>query len=416
MDDSYLSGLINVFIIVVVAIRFLNNLFQAGYLGLGQISLFSLAEKAKEAKFNLGKYLDEPLRLNLSVQIVDKTGLLLLVFLILKATPEPTLFLWGGLLVYLLLFDHVIPALAAAFAAEKLVTALFPILRTAYAPVTPVALLVEKFAQRGKRDEAQMEEDPEDVKAFLRAGTEEGIIEEKEQLLLHNLINFNDVVVREVMTPRTDMICVDRAMTNEEILGVFRTTKYSRLPVYRKNIDHVEGVLRFKDLIELMDKPGDIGDFITDVLFVPELKSISDLLQELLKKRLQMAIVIDEFGGTSGLITMEDVIEEIIGEIHDEHEAPEADQIIKMQDGSYLVDGKVLLEDFCKLLSIDLEVDDIDTVGGYIFNKEGRIPREGDHVSIGEVEVEISKSDERRIYKVLALPSNPKTETPAQSL
>ncbi len=169
-------------------------------------------------------------------------------------------------------------------------------------------------------------------------------------------------------------------------------------------IDHIVGILRFKDLPELMNEDRDIKEGITNVLFVPEHKNISDQLQEMLKHRLQMAVVIDEFGGTAGLVTLEDLIEEIVGEIHDEHEAPESDLIVDMENGSFLVDGKVLLEEFCRLFSITVDNEDVDTVGGFIFNHEGHIPKEGDTCHIGELKVQIAKADERRIYKIMVTP------------
>ncbi len=238
------------------------------------------------------------------------------------------------------------------------------------------------------------------------AGAEEGIIEEKEQPLIHNLLNFNDTVVREVMTPRTDMECLEITMSNEEINEVFRRTKYSRLPVYRGDIDRIEGVLRFKDFIEISNEGKSIEKSLTRVMFIPENKNISDLLEEMLTHRTQMVIVIDEYGGTAGLTTLEDLIEEIVGEIHDEHEEPDSDEIIELKNGSFLVDGKVLLEDFCEMFSIDVEVSDVDTIGGFIFNHEGRIPKEGSHCEIGGWSVEIARADDRRIYQVKVSPQS----------
>ena len=309
-----------------------------------------------------------------------------------------------GLVSYVLICDLILPNIIAAFYAEWLVTKLFPILKVPYAATSPITLSLIFFAKKGRIHDQEEEEAPEDIKAFLRAGAEEGIIEEKEKPLLHNILNFNDTIVREVMTPRTDMKCVARSMLPQQILDTFSKTNFSRLPVYGENIDQIEGFIRLKDIIKMKPNETEISTYISEIPFVPERKNISDMLQEMLKNRCQMAIVIDEYGGTSGLITLEDLIEEIVGEIHDEHETPESDEIIKLENGSFLLDGKFNLQEFCELFSLEEDEEDIDTVGGYIFNQEGCIPNVGDALQIGDVNVEIVRADERRIYKLIATP------------
>ena len=393
-----IAGSIAIFLIL---LRLLNNLLKADIFGLGQISLLSLAEKSSDGVAGLKAYLNEPSRLNLAVQIFDKVSFLLLVWLIYTIQPVLSAYSFLWFFLYLLIFDLVLPTSVAAFIPEVLVTRLFPLLHLFYTVEWPLVRLLSGITRRGKMsEESDEEEDPEDREAFLRAGAEEGIIEEKEKSLIRNVIDFNDTVVREVMTPRTDMICIEHDMETLQILEVFKKSKLSRLPIYRGNIDQIEGFIRFKDLMEIKDSHDDISGHITEAAFVPEQKSISDLLQEMLKSRVQMAIVIDEFGGTAGLITLEDLLEEIVGEIHDEHEAPESDEIIDLKNGGHLVDGKVLLNDFCELFSVDVVDEDVDTIGGYIFNKEGRIPQEGDTCMIGDRKIKIAKAYRRRIYKV----------------
>lgn len=411
MDDPSSLSLISIFLII--TIRLLNNLFMAGFAGLGRISLLAMAERAKEDHNPLWVYLDDPLRLNLAGQAFDKLALSLLALLLFQYAESLVWYDFLWVFLYLSVADLIIPFTIAAFWAEKVVTMTFPLLRYAYLPVYPLTGLMVRIRKLGRQREAEQDDEtPEDIVAFLQAGTEEGIIEEKEKHLLHNLITFNDTVVREVMTPRTDMVCIELETPRNEILEVFKQTKFSRLPVYRDDIDHIVGVLRFKDLPELMSKDQSIRDGITNVLFVPEHKNISDQLQDMLKQRLQMAVVIDEFGGTAGLVTLEDLIEEIVGEIHDEHETPESDMIVDMENGSYLVDGKVLLEEFCQLFSIKVENGDVNTVGGFIFNHEGHIPKEGDTCYIGELMVRIAKADERRIYRIIVTPEKSRKPEP----
>jgi len=372
---------------------------------MGRISILAMLEKAKQNHGALGKYLQEPMILKYSTQFFDKLTLLILMALLVILFPKPTWPQLGIFFAYIVVFDLVMPSLAAAFFPETLVNKLFPALRIPYLLFAPFTRTLTVISKKGRENEEDEEEAPEDIKAFLKAGTEEGIIEEKEQPLIHNLLNFNDTVVREVMTPRTDMECIEISMSHEAIKEAFMRTKFSRLPVYRGDIDRIEGMLRIKDFIELNEANKSIESCLTRVMFIPENKNISDLLEEMLTHRTQMVVVIDEYGGTAGLTTLEDLIEEIVGEIHDEHEEPDSDEIIDLKNGSYLVDGKVLLEDFCEMFSVE-EESEVDTVGGFIFNHEGRIPKEGSHSEIGGLKVEIMKSDDRRIYQIKVMPES----------
>lgn len=388
---------------ILVLLRLLNNLLKAGYFNLGQISRLSLAERARDTGGHLSHFMQDPQRLTFSTQLVDKISLCVLLALLYLAKRPLDSLDFGLLLGYVVVFDVVITNAFGSFYPEQLVTGLFRLLRFVYLFVSPVVMLMIKISQRGRlhiEGDEDEEDDPEDIRAFLQAGTEEGIIEEKEKHLLRNLLVFSDTVVREVMTPRTDMICVEHTASPEEILRIFRETKFSRLPVYRENIDQIEGVLRLKDLLEVVDKHDDLSGYLKPTMFVPEMKSISDLLEEMLKERMQMVIVIDEYGGTAGLITLEDLIEEIVGEIHDEHEAPEADQIITLENGDLLIDGKITLEDFCEMFGTEADNEDVDTVGGYIFNKSGRIPDVGHLCEVCGIPVEVARADQRRIYQV----------------
>nr|WP_279382512.1 transporter associated domain-containing protein [Acanthopleuribacter pedis] len=150
-------------------------------------------------------------------------------------------------------------------------------------------------------------------------------------------------------------------------------------------------------------------------VFVHDRRPLNELLQEMLMSRMQMAIVIDEYGGTSGLITLEDVVEELVGEIHDEHETPDEDWIVPVGQGTYLVDGRLLLEEFCEMFAVDVDQEDIDTLGGFIFYREGHIPKPGEKLKIGDILAEIDKADDRRIYKIKITPPKPIVFSPNSS-
>lgn len=393
-------------IIVLAVLRLLNNLLKAAFYNLGQITQISLAEKMRDTRF--WPYLDNSARFSFAAQTVDKAALFLLFMSFMQI--EPSLTSWGIFAAYLFIFDLIIPMAVGAFLSEAVVVFLMPVMHVFYLAVSPLTLVMIKITDRGREhEEANYDEEdsPDDIKAFIRAGSEEGIIEEHEGVMLQNLLTFSDTVVREIMTPRTDIVCVEISEKPEDILEVFKRTKLSRLPVYDESIDNIKGILRVKDLIEIIDHHDDIAHYLKKTIFIPEGKNTSDLLQEMMRQRMQMVVVIDEYGGTAGLITLEDLIEEIIGEIHDEHEEPDADEIINLGNGEFLVDGKVALEDFCDMFNTDVDIDDVDTVGGYIFHTEGLIPEEGSATTVGSIPVEITRSDERRIYQV-------KVQTPEQ--
>jgi CBS domain containing-hemolysin-like protein len=397
--------LIIVIITLIAVFRLLNSLLRASYFALGRISVLAFVERAKKENSKMWSLLEDRVRLNYSTQVFDKVMLLAMFALSLLLVPDPNWRHLLGALVYITLFDLFFPNIAAGFAPEWLISRLFPLLRFFYFLFQPFTALMAAMIKRSD-DEEEEELEHDDIQAFIKTGAEEGIIEHGDQTWISNIIGLGETVVREVMTPRTDMVCIDREKTFEEILDVFRSTKFSRLPIFKGDIDRIEGVLIFKDFFELKesDKNAGLDSIIKPVLFVPENKRISELMQEMLKDRLQMVIVIDEFGGTAGLTTLEDLIEEIVGEIHDEHEEPESDEIIPLENGSYLIDGKVLLEEFCHLFDIEVVEDGIDTLGGFLFNREGRIPPQGTKLAIEDLSVEIIKADERRIYQVRVMP------------
>lgn len=416
MDDGSSNGLWLLFILILVLIRTLNNLAKAGYFGMGSIAVIALAQKTQDAKSHLSNYLGNPMKLSISVQFLDKVTLFALVWCGLVFVQQPKTVHWLGFLGYLLLFDFLLPHVLAMFNAEVLLVRVFPLLRPLYTLFYPLTLPLTLLAasQKQKDTEEYEDEGPEDIQAFIRAGTDEGIIEEREHPMLKNLLVFNDTLVREIMTPRTEMVCADVDQSKEQILELFKRTKHSRLPVYKGDFDHIEGVLRFKDFVSIVNTKERVEDHLLQPLFVPEGRNISDLMADMLKNRLQMAVVIDEYGGTSGLITLEDLVEEIVGDILEEHEHPEENEIEPQENGDVLVDGRVLLEEFAEFFRVSIAADDVDTLGGYIFNREGRILEQGTETDLAGMRIRIEQSDDRRIYKIRVLAHQEET-TPQTS-
>jgi CBS domain containing-hemolysin-like protein len=220
--------------------------------------------------------------------------------------------------------------------------------------------------------------------------------------ILEAISMIEDTTVREVMTPRVDMVCIAVSANLSELHQVFKEHKFSRLPVYKEKIDNVIGIVSVMDLVSCLPKfdlTVPITDIMRPALFVPETKKVFTLLREFRETQTQMAIVVDEYGGTSGLVTMEDVLEEIVGEIQDEHDEASFD-IIRDKEGTYVVPGKLPVERLEEMFDITLTEDDFETISGLIFSVLGRIPVVGEIVKYQNLNLEILEADKRRIHRV----------------
>ena len=239
-----------------------------------------------------------------------------------------------------------------------------------------------------------------EVQTYLDMGKEHGILEEGETEMLESVIDFAETLVREVMTPRTDMVTVVADDPFDKVLKVFGQSGFSRLPVIGRSLDDVAGMVHFKDFMRALADaaPEGIGTLIRPVPLVPETKKVNDLLKELRKGRQKMAIVVDEYGGTAGLVTLEDLVEEIVGEIEDEQAIP---QVLAAGKGAWSVAGKVHLEELNEAAGLALESAESDTVAGFVSSQLGRIPRAGDTLAAGGAEFTVESADERRVYRIL---------------
>jgi CBS domain containing-hemolysin-like protein len=221
----------------------------------------------------------------------------------------------------------------------------------------------------------------EDVKAMITAGEEEGVIEKEEKEIIHSIFELGDKMVKEIMTPRVNIIATEENTPIEEIVKIISSHGYSRIPVYRENIDKIIGIVYIKDIISKQTKENwqnlKAKDIVRNVYFVPETKRIIELLRELQMLKLQMAIVIDEYGGTAGLVTMEDLIEEIVGEISDEFKKDEK-EYIKIMDGKYLLKGNMEIEKVEELTGMEIPDIDVETIAGFVLSHFGRIPNKGE--------------------------------------
>lgn len=244
----------------------------------------------------------------------------------------------------------------------------------------------------------------EELHELMEASEEEGLINGEESEMIRAIFALGETVVREVMVPRTDMACISVDATTAELIATIIACGHSRIPVYDGTMDNITGILYAKDLLKHWGNAAtnlDINKISRQPFYIPETKNLEELLQEFKKRRVHIAIVIDEYGGTSGLITIEDLLEQIVGDIQDEYDTEE--ELFQVQaDGSVVVDARLPIEEFEQLFEIEVEREKFDTVGGLIFYLLGRIPRIGNEVIHAGVRLTVLSAGERRIGKVHA--------------
>jgi putative hemolysin len=243
----------------------------------------------------------------------------------------------------------------------------------------------------------------EDLKEMVEASGASGELIEDEKEMIHSIIEFTDTVAREVMTPRTDIDALEATSSAVEVAKMIDESGHTRIPIYQGSLDRIVGVVHAKDLLQtIMSGNGkDIREIIRPPMFVPESKDLHGLLQQFRKERSLMAIVQDEFGGTAGLVTMEDVVEEIVGQIVDEYDVEEL-EVQPLGDASWLIDGRLHLDDVNDEIGSDFQSEEFDTLGGYVFGLCGRQPVEGDSVDDDGWHLKVAATDGRRVLRVLA--------------
>ena len=256
-------------------------------------------------------------------------------------------------------------------------------------------------------NQSRTESEPEapaagDLDAFLDLAEEEGLVSEKDEALLRGVADFGEAVVREVMTPRVDMVSIEATTTIEDLASLVNEHKFSRVPVVGETVDQVVGIVNIKDLVEALAE-GALQKRVTEIarpaIFVPETKRVRDMLSEFQRCREHLAVVVDEYGGTAGLVSIEDLLEEIVGEIQDEHEDEEL-AVIEQPDGSIIADGKAEVEEIERALQVELGDTEFETVGGMAFVHLGYVPRPGEEFEFDGLHVTVLEADDRRVHRV----------------
>jgi CBS domain containing-hemolysin-like protein len=393
--------------LAVVIYRGLMAILLASFHAIPSLQRRLLLEEGTIADPRLAGLLERPRALGLSLAFWNQVLLLILVVLLWplhSALPGGAWTLGVLVLTGLWLLDLLLPALLISRDPARWLMRLFPLYAPIQALLGPLMEPIARMIHRRHAEERAKVDDEEDateeaVTALLEEGEAEGILEAEDRELIRNVVTFGDTVVREVMTPRTRIVALPVTATILEAWAAFTASRHSRLPVFEGGIDQVRGVLLLKDLMQLPDgAQPPLATLLKPPHFVPESKPVADLLRDLQRARTQLALVVDEFGGVSGLVTMEDLLEEVFGEIQDEHEAPAG--LIEQAPGVWLVSGQAHVEDVAGALGLAWEGDGFDTLAGLVMARLGRVPKTQEAVTADGARLTVLRMEGPRIVQV----------------
>ncbi len=385
----------------------------AAFSALMQLSLRIMAERSGRDD-RLGKYLDDPRRLFIPARLLLAVIPVLATALLARVTgvdPAGLPVLLLSMLGLILVCEHIVPLLIVRRDPERVLDLLLPSFDAVARILTPLtlALLTVGTLARRERPAANGGSMPETAADAAGAATEdepEDLYEGQARAMLRTLVDFRETMVREVMTPRPDIAAIEADATIGRLQTMFREQQYSRMPVYQETLDNVVGFAFIKDLIHLapdLDPSAPLTPLLRPASFVPETKRVFELLQEFQRGRLQMAIVVDEYGGTAGLVTLEDLIEEIVGEIRDEYDV-ESEPVVDEGGGTFVFSGKAHVDLLADRLHVTPEGEGFETVGGFLLSRLGRVPAVGERFEIDGLDVEVLEAERRRITRVRVAP------------
>lgn len=382
-------------------------ILQSAFEAMPSLQRRRLLEEKAIADPRLVALLERPRALGLGLAFWNQALLLMLVVLLWpfrQALPGGAWTMGALVLMGLWLVDLLLPAIITARDPALWLAQVFPLyapIQALLAPmVDPIARMMDRrHAEERAKDDNGEETTEEAVTALLEEGEAEGILEAEDRELIRNVVTFGDTVVREVMTPRTRIVALPLDATIQEAWVAFTESRHSRLPVYQGSIEQVRGVLLLKDLMQL---PEGVHPPLATLLkpphFVPESKPVAELLRDLQRVRTQLALVVDEFGGVSGLVTLEDLLEEVFGEIQDEHEAPGG--LLEQAPGVWLVSGQAHVDDVAQTLGFSWERNGFDTLAGLVMARLGHVPKSQEFVAVEGARLTVLRMEGTRIVQV----------------
>ena len=418
--DSTLAVQLIVLVILIMLSAFFSSA-ETAFMTVNKIRIRNFEEKGRKNASKIRKLIDNPQKLLSAVlignNIVNLSASSLMTIAVTRLLTNLGMgdkvatgvsITTGILTLIILIFGEVTPKNLATRRAEKLC---FLYVHPIYALTilfTPIAFIINSisnglmFLLGMRKDDRESTMTESELRTIIYVSHEEGVIENEEKEMISNVVDFGDSMAKDVMIPRIDVSFVPSTASYKEVFNAFKQDMYSRMPVYEESKDNVIGILNLKDFFTYEGRPEDfrISDYLRKPFFTYEYQKTSELLVQMKTESFNFAIVLDEYGATSGIITLEDLLEEIVGEIRDEYDVDEEDEIIQLRDGEYMVDGGTKLEDINEAFGCHIESDDYDSIAGHIINVLEHIPAEGEQIRDGHIRFVVEAMDKNRIDKI----------------
>lgn len=402
-------------ILIVIGLLALSAFFsssETAMMTVNKIRIRNLAEAGLSQAEILAKVLDNQAKMLSAIlignNIVNISASALMTMIVTKAFGDQYVGLATGFLTLLvLIFGEITPKTSATLYSESMALRFAKPIYMIMQVLTPVIFIVDKMSlvvlnmlhiDPNKKQDAITEDE---LRTIVEVSHEEGVIESDEKKMIYNVFDFGDSVAKDIMIPRIDMTFVDVDSNYGEVIEVFRQEKYTRYPVFEETTDNVIGIINIKDLLLIEhDKEFRLRDYLREPLYTYEFKKTAELMVELRKTQNNIAIVLDEYGATAGLITLEDMLEEIVGEIRDEYDEDEEDLIRRINSKEYIVEGAMKLDDLNDQLGLELESEDYDSLGGFIIGLLDHLPENGEEVTFYNLRFVVEKVERNRIDKI----------------
>lgn len=420
MDQSDAIQLLSLIILLILSAFFSSA--ETSLTTVNKIRMRSMAEDGAKAALTVMKVIDDPSKMLSAIlignNIVNLSASSLATTLTISIWGNKAIGLVTGILTLLILvFGEISPKTLATLYSEKLALAYAPVIYFLMTVLTPVIFVINHlslgFLQLLRVDPNRKAESitEDELRTIVEVSHEEGVIESEERRMINNVFDFGDSMAKDVMVPRIDMTFANVESTYQELIEIFREERFTRLPVYEDNTDNVVGIINIKDLLLCTDEPSfQVRDYLREPYFTYEYKKTSELMFEMRKASVNIVIVLDEYGATAGLITLEDLLEEIVGEIRDEYDEDEEDSLTRISDTEYIAEGSMKLDDLNDSLDLDLTSDDYDSVGGLVIGLLDHLPEAGEQVVQDGITFVVESVEKNRIDKIHLYLPQPDTE------
>ncbi len=397
--------------IVLIILIFLSGFFsscETALMSLNKIKIRHMAEKRAKGAQTILELTNNPNQLLGAIlvgnNIVNISASALATFVAIEYFGDTGVGIATGVMtIVILVFGEITPKSFAIKNSEKIALLVAPFILLITKVLGPLVYLLTSFTNLliGKGSSSQPFITEDEFKTMVQVSHEEGVLEREERKMIDNVFEFGDSQVEEVMTPRTDMAAIEIQSTYDEIIAIFKATQFSRIPVYKEIIDDIVGILYIKDLI-FHDKEKEafnISKYIRDPFFTYEFMKTTEVFDEMRKNRMPVAIVLDEYGGTSGIVTMEDLVEEIVGEIEDEYDE-EKREIEVINEYEYMADGSAKIDLVNEILGVNIYSEQFDSIGGFILGELNRLPHNGEIFEYNNIKFTVEKVHKNRIVKI----------------